>query len=67
VSLEEKEKEEEERERARARERENLVLSFIRISHNGESRASPAHGLRITMLTGLFDRLASIWRRLSPD
>ena len=41
MSLEEKETEEEERESALARARENLVLSVIRISHNGESRASP--------------------------
>ncbi len=41
------------------RERES-----IETFHNG---ASPAHGLRITILTGLLDSLASIWQRLSPD
>ena len=42
-------------------------ISLLPTFHNGGSRASPAHGLRITILTGLLDRLTSIWRRLSPD
>jgi hypothetical protein len=35
--------------------------------HNRESRASPVQGLRITMLAGPLDSLASVWPRLSPD
>ena len=46
------------------RERERALLGTF---HNRGPRASPAHGLRITILTGLLDRVASIWRRLSPD
>ena len=40
-------------ERERERERERLSLS-------------PAHELRITILTVLLETLATIWRRLSP-
>jgi hypothetical protein len=41
--------------------------SLLRTFHSGWSRASPAHGLSITVLTGLLDRLTSIRQRLSPD
>ena len=40
--------------RERERERERALLGIF---HNGGSRASPAHGLRITILTGLLDRI----------
>jgi len=52
------------RERERERERERALLGTF---HDGGSRASPAHGLGINILTGLLDSLASIWPRLSPD
>ena len=55
---------ERERERERERGRERALLGTF---HNGGSRASPAHGLGINILTGLLDSLASIWPRLSPD
>ena len=38
------------------------IKDIIIIVHNG---ASPAHRLRITILTGLLDRVTSTWRRLS--
>ena len=41
--------------------------SFIGNFHDGGSRASPAHGIRITILPGLLDRVESIKGRLSPD
>jgi hypothetical protein len=37
------------------------------IADDGGSRASPSHGIRITILAGLLDWVASIWGRLSPD
>ena len=48
----------------RDRERERALLGII---HNGGSRASPAYGLRITILTGLLDRVAFLWQRRSLD
>ena len=56
-----------ERERERGRERA-LLGTF----HNGGSRASPAHGLGINILTGLLDSFASIrggivWSKDLPD
>ena len=46
--------------------RERALLGIVTF-HIGESRASPAHGLCITILTGLLDSLASIWPRLCTD
>ena len=58
---------ERERESARARESEReRERDLLGIFHNGKSRAMPAYGLRITILTCLLDRIASIVAKTCP-
>ncbi len=41
--------------------------AFLGNFHDGGSRASPAHGIRITTLTGLLDWLASYMAQTFPE